>query len=309
REVERMPTPPGFEGRPFFGISYVSSFGCPEPCTFCCSPGLTHRRWKHLPAARLLDDLCDVTERWGVDAVRFYDANWGVDERRSRAFSEGLIERGVDVAWYCLMQAGSIVRYAPQTLDAMRDSGLYVVGVGGETGDAAMMRAIGKHTPTDANEQATWELDRRGITAWVTYIIGYPHEEERSMMRTLEECRRIAARCVHARPTVWPYRPIPGSALYPAALELGYRPPSSLEEWGTIGEYHLDETWPGKIPAHVARARRLFEHLTTLKLGLPRGRIGWWERRAQRRLESGDLRGARLEAKAFDLYQRLTGGR
>jgi radical SAM superfamily enzyme YgiQ (UPF0313 family) len=267
---------------------------------------LTERRWKALPAPRLLDDLCELVERWGVDAVRFYDANWGVDERRSRAFSEGLIERGVGIAWYCLMQANSIVRYEPETLDAMGDSGLYVVGLGGETGDAAMMRSIGKHTSGDANERAAWELDRRGITSWVTYIIGYPHEQERSMMMTLEECRRIAGRCERARPTVWPYRPIPGSALYSAALELGYRPPRDLEEWGTIGEYHLDETWPGKIPPDVARARRLFEHLATLKLGLPRGRVGWWERRARRRLETGDLTGARLEAKAFDLYHRLT---
>ena len=306
REVERMPTPPGFEKKPFFGISYYSSFGCPEPCTFCCSPGLTERRWKSLPAERLLDDLCELKERWGIDTVRFYDANWGVDEQRSRAFSEALLEREVELAWYCLMQSHSVLRYEPSTLDALRDSGLYVVGIGGETGDEELMRAIGKHTRSGENERASWELDRRGITAWITYIIGYPHEEADSMMKTIDECRRIAGRCTLARPAVWPYRPIPGSVLWAKALELGYRAPETLEEWGRIGEYHLDETWPGKVPPEVARARKLFEHYSTLKFGLPRSRVGWWERRAHRRLVTGDFRGAQLEAKAFDLFHRLT---
>ncbi|HVS11146.1 MAG TPA: cobalamin-dependent protein, partial [Planctomycetota bacterium] len=31
------------------GFSHFSSFGCPEPCTFCCSPLVTGRRWKAIP--------------------------------------------------------------------------------------------------------------------------------------------------------------------------------------------------------------------------------------------------------------------
>ena len=44
REVDRMVVPPGFSGRPWFGISYYSSFGCPEACTFCCSPQVSDLR-------------------------------------------------------------------------------------------------------------------------------------------------------------------------------------------------------------------------------------------------------------------------
>ena len=306
REVERMPTPPGFQGRPFFGISYYSSFGCPEPCTFCCAPGISNRRWKEMPADRLLDDLCGLQERWGFDAVRFYDANWGVSERRTREFAEGLIDRGRRLWWYCLMQSSSILRYEPSTLDAMRDSGMYVVGIGGETGSEETMLRIGKHTDSEDNLRAAVEMDRRGVCSWVTYIIGYPGEPADSMMATIDQCRRISAAARLARATMWPYRPIPGTALYAEALKLGYRPPRTLREWGTIGEFHLDETWPGKIPAEVARARKLYEHFSTLSMGLARGRLGWWEKRARRRMATGDFRGGLLEARAFDLYYRVS---
>jgi radical SAM superfamily enzyme YgiQ (UPF0313 family) len=308
REVERMPTPPGYEGKPFFGISYFSSFGCPEPCTFCCSPEVTGARWKCMNGDRMVDDLCALQERWKFDTVRFYDANWGVMEKRTREFCQGLQNRGARLWWYCLMQAFSILRYKPETLDLMRDSGMYVAGIGGETGDKEMMRKIGKHTQGDDNLRAAMELDRRGICSWVTYIIGYPHERASSMMNTIDQCRRIASACRLARPTVWPYRPIPGTAMYQGALELGYRAPTTPLEWGTIGEYHLEETWPGKIPPQVARARKLFEHYSTLSLGLARGRIGWWERRAERRMRTGNFRGGLVEARAFHLFHALTGG-
>ena len=54
RPVERLPRPPSVpEPEPFVGIAYFGSFGCPEPCAFCCSPGVTGMRWKAMPAARI----------------------------------------------------------------------------------------------------------------------------------------------------------------------------------------------------------------------------------------------------------------
>lgn len=38
RVRNRLPPPDEFKNKPFRGISYFSSFGCPEPCEFCCSP-------------------------------------------------------------------------------------------------------------------------------------------------------------------------------------------------------------------------------------------------------------------------------
>ncbi|HKC24764.1 MAG TPA: hypothetical protein VKF32_08465, partial [Thermoanaerobaculia bacterium] len=45
-------------------------------------------------------------------------------------------------------------------------------------------------------------------------------------------------------------------------------------------------------------------HYASLAHGTARGRIGWWERRARRRMRTGDYRFGRLEAKAFDLCWR-----
>jgi radical SAM superfamily enzyme YgiQ (UPF0313 family) len=310
RESDRMVPPPGHARKPWFGISYFSSFGCPERCTFCCSPEVSGLRWKAMPAARMLDDLEELSERWGFDTVRFYDANFGVAEKRVRELCEGLLARGLRFWWYPLMQSASIVRYRADTLDLMREAGLYVVQLGAETGDAGTMQElVHKRTAEGENLAAAREMEARGICSLVTYIVGFPGEGVDSMRATLEEARALAASCPLARAAVWPFRPLPGTELWSAALEAGYVPPADLEAWGDSSEYQFRETWPGQIPPEIARLRRLYEHYSTLALGLARGRIGWWERRARRRIERGDWRGGRFEAKAFDLWRRLSPAR
>ncbi len=309
RDVLRMPTPDAIgNGKPYFGITYYSSYGCPEPCTFCCSPEVTSRRWKAMPAERMLDDLQELEQRWGFDVVRFHDANWGVMEKRARQFAEGKVARGMKFNWNSFIETHSILSYKKESLDALAESGMYIAEIGAEAGSDDMMKKIGKPIKGDDNIAAAIEMDKRGIQGSITYIIGYPGESEESMLATIDQCRRLHNACPHARPTVWPYRPIPGTAMWHEAADLGYQGPTTLREWGSIGEYHLEETWPGNIPPRVAEARKMYQHYVTLSYGLARGKKGWWERRAQKRLENGSFaRGAgSIEARAFDVYNRVS---
>ncbi|HTF89411.1 MAG TPA: radical SAM protein [Planctomycetota bacterium] len=306
RDILRMPTPPAMGSRkPYFGITYFSSYGCPEPCTFCCSPVVTDRRWKAMPADRMLDDLAGLHERWGFDVVRFHDANFGVMQKRTKEFAEGMLSRGMKFWWNAFLETHSILTYKPEVLDALSASGLYIAEIGAEAGSDEMMKKIGKPIVGDDNVNAAIEMDKRGVCASVTYIIGYPGEEPASMLATIDQCRRLHVAAPLARPTVWPYRPIPGTAMWDQATSMGYVPPQSLREWGSIGEYHLEETWPGKIPPHVAQMRKMYQHYVTLSYGLARGKIGWWERRAERRLRENNFKLALLEARAFDVYNRV----
>jgi anaerobic magnesium-protoporphyrin IX monomethyl ester cyclase len=306
KDVLRMPSPPAIGARkPYFGITYFSSYGCPEPCTFCCSPVVTDRRWKAMPADRMLDDLADLKERWDFDVVRFHDANWGVMEKRSRAFAEGMLARDLKFWWNAFIETHSILQYKPQTLDALAACGMYIAEIGAEAGSDDMMKKIGKPIHGDDNIHAAVEMDKRGVCSSVTYIIGYPGESPDSMLATIDQCRRLHVAAPLARPTVWPYRPIPGTAMWDQAIELGYDPPRALHEWGSIGEYHLEETWPGKIPPEVAERRKLYQHYVTLSYGLARGKIGWWEKRAEARLRENNFKLGIFEARAFDVFNRI----
>jgi radical SAM superfamily enzyme YgiQ (UPF0313 family) len=292
-------------GRPLFEISYYGSFGCPVACTFCCSPGFSGLRWKAVPAARMVEDLAGLQERWGFDGVHFSDANFGVSEARVREFCEGLIARRVKIGWFAFLQADSILRWKEETLDLLAEAGLFTCLIGGETGDEATMAGLKKPTEAGENLAAAAALDRRGVECVVSYMIGLPGESEDSMRASLAEARTIALACPRSRPEVWPYRPIPGTVDYERSLALGWRPPSTLEEWAQAGDYWNDLAWPGRIPEKVLRDRALFMHYSSLAQGGVRNRIGVWERRAQRHLRRGTYAGARMEARLFHVVDGL----
>ena len=295
----RMPAPPWIGKRsPYVGITYFSSYGCPEPCTFCCSPFVTDRRWKAKPAAKILDDIEMLRERWGgFDVVRFHDANFGVMEKRTKEFAEGLLARGIRIGWNAFIETYSVNNYKESVLDACAASGYYVAEVGAETGDPEMMKRIGKPIKGEANFEAAARLHDRNIWASITYIIGFPYESEEAMLATIDQARRVQLRCPNSSTHVLPYRPIPGTKNFEEAQELGYVPPQDVHTWGNIGEYHTHQTW-NVIPERVMRMRHLHNHYTTLYKGIARKRTGLFEKLAKWRLEK-DCMSFPVDAKLF----------
>ncbi|MGQ0551993.1 MAG: B12-binding domain-containing radical SAM protein [Planctomycetota bacterium] len=254
----RFPDPPGKSAYP--AISYHSSFGCPEPCTFCNSPGLTERRYKMYPAEQLLDHIQEIMAKDPFHGLRFQDANFGVSEKRTRAFSEGLLKRGIKLTWHATIEIKQMTQYSDSTLDLMRDSGLYIVPTGVEAASWEMQQAIGKRIKPGETLRAIERLDSRGIVAGCSYIIGYPGETEESMRATLDEARAIKNTFEHASVDVFPYRPIPGASLWQDALDKGYEAPTTAAQWGQMFEYKVD-SWKGAIPPRVLRDWSVFNFL------------------------------------------------
>ena len=254
----RFPDPPGRSAYP--AISYHSSFGCPEPCTFCNSPGLTNRAWKMMPAEDLLDHVQEIHDRHPFVGLRFQDANFGVHQGRTRAFAEGLLERDLKLTWHATIEIKQINQYSEETMDALAASGLFIVTTGVESASWETQQIIGKRIKPGETISALEKMDKRGIVAGASYIIGYPGETEESMRETLDEARYIKNNFKYASVDVFPYRPIPGAALWQSALDQGYEPPTSAREWGRMFEYKAD-SWKGAIPQSVARDWSVFNFL------------------------------------------------
>lgn len=306
----RMPSPPSVgKHRNYFGITYFSSFGCPEPCIFCCSPAVTFQRWKAMPADRMIDDLQHLYERWGgFDAVRFQDANWGVAEKRTREFCQKKIELDLPWEWTTTIEIHNICRAKPDTLDMLAESGLYVCSMGAEAADPEMLAKIGKQIKPGDTKRAAGEMHERGITSSLTYIIGYPGETEHSMLATVHEARDIVSNYPSVSAHVYPFRPIPGNDLYKPSLEMGYEPPRDLVAWGSQLEYHVMETWDGNIPAKVQRDWRLYYQYSSFLHGLVRPKKGLIERIAEWRMRTGNFNFP-AELKLFYLMDRVFGWR
>jgi len=291
------------------GFSYFSSFGCPEPCTFCCSPLVTNRRWKAIPGRELAEDIAELQQRFKFDVLRFQDANFGVAEKRTREFSERLVELQVPVYWNGTIEIETIMRYKESTLDLMQESRCHLLWLGAETGTKEMQDRIKKHIGIDHIPQAIGALVKRDIVPGAFWIIGYPGETQASMEETL----RQAARTKHMFPTagsdVYPFRPIPGTEDFEHAVRLGYQPPKDFHEWGNCFEYKYN-SHNTPLPDAVRNTWERYNNTAAIyDMHVREGPL-WLRRLLSRaagwRLRHGEYR-LPIEQKLFDVYVRLSG--
>lgn len=307
----RLPPPPPFDtGKPFRGISYFSSFGCPEPCEFCCSPEIAGRRWVALDPDVLVDRLLALYEKHPFDLLRFQDANFGVAEKRTRRFCERLIEAKLPIQWNGTIEIKQIVQYSEDTLDLMKESGCHLAWFGAEAGTWETQKLIRKNIKDGYTNTAMARMHERDIQSGLTWIIGFPGETPESMRETIHLAAEMKWKYPSCSSEVFPYRPIPGSAFWQPSVDAGYPVPVTFEDWGKFFDYKFNSWW-GQVPPDVQTLWRRFTVLAPWFDGNAGGRgpvskiirktAGWRLRNKQYSVP--------LEFKAFDVFRRLAGER
>ena len=290
-------------------FSHFSSFGCPEPCTFCCSPLVTNRRWKAIPGKALAEEIAELQQRFKFDVLRFQDANFGVHEKRTREFCETLVELKVPIHWNATIEVETIMRQKKETLDLLEESKCHLLWLGAETGTKEMQERIKKNIEIDNIPLAIGELAKRNIVPGTFWIIGYPGETRESMIETLKQAAKIKHMYPIAGSEVYPFRPIPGTEDFDAAVKLGYEPPKDFYEWGKCFEYKYN-AHNTPLPEDVRETWRLYnntaaiydKHVTEGPMwmrDLLSKAAGW-------RLKNGRY-GFPVEQKLFDIYVKVTG--
>ncbi|MDA1264313.1 MAG: radical SAM protein [Planctomycetota bacterium] len=291
------------------GFSYFSSYGCPEPCSFCCSPALTGRRWKAVPGRALAEDIAELQQRFKFDVLRFQDANFGVAEKRTKEFCEGLVDLQVPIHWNGTIEIETIMRYKQETLDLLEDSKCHLLWLGAEAGTKEMQDRIKKHIQIDHIPMAIGELSKRNIVPGTFWIIGFPGESQESMEATLREAAHTKFLYPIAGSDVYPFRPIPGTEDFNQAIKLGYVPPKDFAEWGDCFEYKYNsQNTP--LPDKVRSTWQRYNNTAAIyDMHVQEGPM--WMRKllskiAGKRLKTFNYKFP-VEQKLYDLYVRLTG--
>jgi len=291
------------------GFSHFSSFGCPEPCTFCCSPLVTGRRWKAIPGRQLAEEIAELQQRFKFDVLRFQDANFGVHEKRTKEFCEGLIDLKVPIHWNGTIEIETIMRYKEPTLDLLQESQCHLLWLGAEAGTKEMQERIKKHIEIPNIPLAIGKLASRGIVPGTFWIIGYPGETPESMRATLKQAAMIKHMFPIAGSEVYPFRPIPGTEDYDASIKLGYVPPKDFYDWGKCFEYKYN-SHNTPLPEDVRETWRLYNNTAAIfDKHVQEGPV--WMRNALSKAAGWRLKKGRygfpVEQKLFHLYVRATG--
>ncbi len=306
----RLPPPPPFDRpeNPYRGLSYFSSFGCPEPCEFCCSPEIAGRRWVALDPKVMVQRIHEIYKKDPFDILRLQDANFGVAEKRSRVFCEDLIETGMNIRWNGTVEIKQICQYSDDSIELLAKSGCHLLWFGAEAATEETQNLIRKHIRVGQTDNAMARINARGIRAGLSYIIGYPGETTESMLETIDEAAQMKIKYPHSTAEVFPYRPIPGSAFWQPSLDAGYVAPTTFEGWGQFFDYKFNSYW-GKVPADVQKVWWRYTYLAPWFDGHTGGRgpISKLLRRSAGWRLRNKKYGAPFEFKFFDVARRFIG--
>lgn len=309
RVRNRLPPPHHLEHRPHRGISYFSSFGCPEPCAFCCSPEIAGRRWVALDADVLVDRLAELHRKDPFDVLRFQDANFGVSKKRMAEFCEGLLQKDLNINWNGTIEIKQICQYDDETLKLMKRSGNHLMWFGAEAATEQTQELIRKAIKEGQTDEAMRKMHELDIKSGLTYIIGYPGETVESMYETIYEAADMKTRYPSCSVEVFPYRPIPGSQFWaPSVAENGYPVPETFEDWGRCFDYKFNSWW-GVIPEDVQKVWSRFTQMAPWFDGLAGGKgpISHVLRKSAGVRLRNRLWKAPVEFQMFDLLRRTLG--
>jgi len=150
---------------------------------------------------------------------------------RCLQMAEGFLRAGLKFDWYIQDRVDCWARLTREQADLYRRAGLVRVHFGAESGSEKVLRSIEKRTAVEKTLVALERCAEAGIRASFGFIFGLPAEEEEDLEATLNLIDAIYRRSENADCYTNIFTPYPGSPLWPVALDKGFLPPASLEDW------------------------------------------------------------------------------
>ncbi len=220
-------------------LGYHSSYGCPFYCNFCAVVNMVSGRWLAQPASAVADIAQLYQERWGVNALEFYDNNFFTQEKRVANFCRELLQRDLRLRWWGEGRIDTMLNYHDETWRLMRDAGLHMVFMGAESGSDDTLRRMDKGGTLTASKtlEMVRIMKRWQIVPELSFVMGNPPDPERDARQTMAFIRRVKGISPEAEIIMYLYTPVPLSGtLYEEAKASGFAFPETLDGW-------LDDEW------------------------------------------------------------------
>ncbi|MFZ0544199.1 MAG: radical SAM protein [Candidatus Promineifilaceae bacterium] len=213
-------------------LGYHSSYGCPFFCNFCAVVNMVNGRWFPESAQGVADVVRMYKDRWGVNAVEFYDNNFFTQQARVAEFSERIMD--LDVSWWGEGRIDTMQMYSDKTWQLMADAGLRMVFMGAESGSDETLKRMDKggKMSTERTLEMAKLMKSYGVIPEFSFVMGNPPDPEGDMRQTMEFIRKVKKINPDAEIIMYLYTPVPLSGdLYDRAKADGFAFPETLEEW------------------------------------------------------------------------------
>lgn len=218
-------------------VSIHTTLGCPYKCSFCCINApfgkSSYRMWS--PEV-VVAELRHLVRDYGMRNVKFVDEMFVLNRAHVTGICDGLIREGLGEHLNIWAYA-RVDTVKDEFLEKLRRAGFRWLALGIESASKHVRDGVEKgRFGSEEILQVVRKIQGAGINVIGNYIFGLPDDTQASMKATLDLA--LEANCEFSN--FYAAMAYPGSKLYTAALERGWRLP---ESW--IGySQHSYETTP-----------------------------------------------------------------
>ncbi len=196
----------------------MSQRGCPFNCLFCMNPNGRAARPRSI--ANVMEELEWIVREFKPKRIRFGDELFSVNMDRTHELLDAMIAAGMPEKfdWH----AQTHVHFVDGPLfKKMKKANVWLIGMGVETGDADILKQMGKGTSPDMILRAAQAAKEAKVPIITYLILGHPNETLESMKKTID----LAVKINPAIPAFGIMVPYPGTEVARMAAEGkgGYR--------------------------------------------------------------------------------------
>lgn len=200
-------------------LEVVASRGCPFSCVYCYR--IYGRKVRRRSAASIVAELEELAVRYRIEYTGFPDDLFTSEKTFVMETCRLMREKLPGLRWSCL---GRVNTVDAEMLAEMARSGCDWISYGIESGSDEMLRAMNRGVSSETCLEAIRLTRRAGIHADGSFMIGMYGETRKTVLETVDFCRRADM----TAPMLF-VTPYPGTAIFDRAASDGRIP--SVEEF------------------------------------------------------------------------------
>ena len=212
---------------------YQAAIGCRWKCDFCGVVSMWNGKTALDGPERLRLSLGELRDRWGANAVQFYDHNFFDKEETSVPVLDVL--GTMDMPWWCFARADTLANFSSTTWEKIRRSRLRMAYIGAESASDEVLKKMRKGARVHHTLEVAMRCREYGVIPEFSFVLGGPEDPEGDIESTFAFIRRLKELNGESEIVLYFYSPTPQRAR-PSVQALSATPHlPSLRTYGPSG--------------------------------------------------------------------------
>ena len=184
----------------------ITTRGCPFSCTFCAGNLIAGKKVRKRSAKSIINEIKLLYNNFGIREFHVVDDNFTFDRYFVKEVLRSLKESNLGISW-AVPNGIRMDTLDDEMLDLMKDTGLYLISLGIESGSDRILRLMKKGITTEKIKKYIELIRKHKIDAAGFFILGFPGESKEDIEKTIEFSRKLDL----IRANFFTYLPLPGT--------------------------------------------------------------------------------------------------